>query len=129
MGRPRTPTNILALKGSFKKNPKRLKARENEPVNKNPIGKPPAWLTALEKKAWRILVKDSIHGVLGEADRTWLELACELYAKKIEGTLKSIERSQLMTLLGRMGLNPSDRSRVSVPVPKKKNRFDDDDDW
>ena len=75
MGRPRTPTNILKLKGADKKNPARFKDRENEPVNVHPIGKPPTWLNAKEQKAWAMIVKECIAGVLGEADRLAVAVA------------------------------------------------------
>ena len=32
MPQPRVPTNILKLRGADKKNPARMKARENEPI-------------------------------------------------------------------------------------------------
>ena len=41
MARPRKPTNILKLTGSAKKHPDRMRERENEPEEKDPIGKAP----------------------------------------------------------------------------------------
>ena len=126
MARLKTPRNILLLKGADKNHPARMKERENEPENINPIGEPPEWLNKIESVCWRKLAQESITGVLGEADRTWLELACELYAKKLNGEISATERGQLITLLAKIGLNPSDRSNINIPVPKTKNRFDDD---
>lgn len=41
MARPRKPGNVLELKGAFKRNPARGKARENEPKPNGEIGDPP----------------------------------------------------------------------------------------
>ena len=103
-----------------------MKARENEPENVNPIGEPPEWLNEVELKCWLKLASEAIPGVLGQTDRTWLELASELYGKKLNGDISATERGQLITLLAKVGFNPSDRSNIQIPTPKTKNRFDDD---
>jgi phage terminase small subunit len=126
MARPKTPLNILRIKGVDKTHPARMKARENEPENVNPIGEPPEWLNEVELKCWLKLASEAIPGVLGQADRTWLELASELYAKKLNGDINATERGQLITLLAKIGFNPSDRSNIQIPTPKTKNKFDDD---
>ena len=41
MSRPRTPTNILELRGALKKDPQRRKLRANEPKPETAIGLPP----------------------------------------------------------------------------------------
>jgi hypothetical protein len=56
----------------------------------------------------------------------WLELTCEPYAKKLNGDISTSERGQLITLLAKIGFNPSDRSNIQILAPKKKNQFDDD---
>lgn len=104
MARLKTPKNILLLRGADKNHPGRMKTRDSEPENTNPIGEPPKWLNEIETKCWRKLAQESIAGVLGEADRTWLELACELYAKKLNGEISATERGQLITLLAKIGL-------------------------
>ncbi len=124
-GRPRTPTNILKLRGAEKNHPERLKERENEPVNKNPIGKPPSWLEAAEKKAWGILVKESIDGVLGEADRTLVAMAAKLMVKMMTDEYTAQELTLLNRCLGQMGFTPTDRTKINIPKEKPKNRFDD----
>lgn len=125
MVRPRTPTNILKLRGADKVNPGRLKDRENEPVNKNPIGRPPTWLSKEEKKAWRIIVKESIDGVLGETDRMLVAMASKLSAKMIADKITQQEYAMLNRCLGQMGFTPTDRAKLSVPKTKPKNKFDD----
>ena len=125
-GRPRKPTNVLKLQGVDKVNPGRMKERENEPVNVNPIGKAPAWLTAAEKKEWAVLVNDAIEGVLGEADRTAVALCAQLLAKQKLKEATMSEQSLLNKYLGQLGMLPTERSKVQVPKKKPKNIFADD---
>lgn len=40
-GRPPKPTALLLLQGAEKKNPKRIAARQGEPIGKGPLGDPP----------------------------------------------------------------------------------------
>lgn len=125
-GRPRTPTNVLKLRGAGKNHPERLKERENEPVNKNPIGNPPRHLNREEKKAFRLIVKESIDGVLGEADRMAVGIAARLVVKEWDDEIKSTELAQLIKLLSQFGMTPADRSKINLPGQKPKNRFEDD---
>ena len=129
MGRPRTPTNILKLRGAEKVNPGRLKARENEPINKTPIGKPPRFLTAIEKKTFNEIVKFSIDGVLGEADRIGVEMAARLLVKcrDIDEPASAAEQNLLFKYLSQFGFLAADRSKLSIPPTKKKNIFDVDE--
>jgi len=124
-GRPRTPTNILKLRGAEKNHPERMKERENEPVNKNPIGRPPTWLTSVERKAWRIIVNKCIDGVLGEADWVAVALASKLFAKAMTGDISNPEGVLLKSYLSQFGMTPADRSKIAVPKEKPKNRFGD----
>ena len=125
-GRPRTPTNILKLRGVEKNHPERLKERENEPVNKNPIGNPPRHLTREEKKAFRVIVKESIDGVLGQADRMAVAIAARLLVKENDDEITGAQLSQLVRLLSQFGMTPADRSRINLPGGKPKNPFEDD---
>ncbi len=129
MGRPRVPTNILKLRGSAKKHPDRMRKRENEPVNNHPIGKPPRFLTAIEKKTFNEIVKFSIDGVLGEADRIGVEMAARLLVKcrDIEEPASAAEQNLLYKYLSQFGFLAADRSKLSIPAPKKKNIFDVDE--
>ena len=126
MTRPRTPTNILKLKGADKVNPGRLKDRENEPANINPLGKAPDYLNKDEIKFWKILEVESIPGVLGEADRQSVAIAAKLLAitHSDEGA-SSAQINQLTKLLSQFGMTPADRSKISIPGKKQKNIFDD----
>lgn len=126
MARPSLPKNIHILKGTAKKNPSRMKARENEPENAKPIGSIPICLNKQERAAWRRIISESIPGVLGHADRMGVELASRLYARVSTGEATGIEYNQLIKLLGQFGMLPADRAKISIPKQKKKNPFDDD---
>jgi P27 family predicted phage terminase small subunit len=154
MGRPQTPTNILKLKGSDKKDPARMKDR-NPPEPKKGIPKPPQWLNPNAKKAFRELAKitDGMN-VLTMADSATLALICDAYAdyldaKKLvdtdglvytvtnrEGqtmmkanpaaTIKADAWRRVMAGLGKFGLSPVEREKINITKPKSKNKFDDD---
>ena len=125
MARPRTPTNILKLKGADKVNPGRFKDRENEPKNANPLGEPFAELNDREKEAWKQFASESIDGVLGEADRVALGLAVKLYIKCVDDEATGQEQRQLFSYLSQFGMLPADRSKINLPQEKPKNKFDD----
>jgi len=144
MARPRTPTNILALKGAYKKDPQRLKERENEPENTKPIGEP-KHLTGLEIEFYNEIIDSTIDGVLGAADRIAVEQAAILLVscrnlRTVEKVITEAgedkvvnipvpaspaEKNQLFKYLGQFGMLPADRSKISIAKPKKKNAFDD----
>lgn len=132
-GRPRTPTNVLDLRGAFKKNPDRKRDREDEPQPKAGIGPPPKWFKADEKRAWDYLVGIAPIGVLGDSDRAYLEIASRLLAYSRRLSIEELEQAKvnrLETMLSKLGLNPADRSRVKVggrqlSKTKSGNPFDE----
>lgn len=126
MPRPRKPTNILILNGADKKNPKRLKEREGEPVNVNPIGDVPEELNEAEKRCWETITSSAIPGVLGQADRIAVMIASKLMARFVSGDAKGFEITQLIRLLSQFGMTPADRSRISIPTVKPRNPFAED---
>ncbi len=121
----RTPTKVLELRGSFTHNPSRKRERMNEPIVTNPLGDPPTRLTPEQKNAWLEVSNNCCHGVLTQADRHSLEIAAVLLAEFwVNGVnMKGTHLNTLNTLLSKMGMTPSDRSKVSVPEPKKENPF------
>lgn len=120
------PKNILIMKGSHKKNPARMKARENEPENVNLLGAAPDSLNAKERVVWARISGEAIPGVLGQADRMAVELACKLFVKIQENTATGVDYNQMIKLLSQFGMSPADRAKISIPKQKKKNPFDDD---
>ncbi len=150
MPRNHLPKNIHVLKGTAKQHPERMRERENEPVNKAPIGKPSKYLNTVEKRFFKEIVSNSIDGVLGEADRIAVECAAQLLYK-VRGLniiqvvddshqptedepikLKEVviqatagEQQLLIKYLGQFGMLPADRAKISIEPGKKKSAFDD----
>ncbi len=133
MARLALPKNIHILKGTDKKHPDRMRKRENEPANKSQIGNPSKYLSAIEKRFFKEIVNLSIDGVLGEADRIAVEQAACLLVKCrnlniVDGEIipaSAAEQNQFFKYLSQFGMTPADRSKISIPGPKKKNIFDD----
>lgn len=125
MARPRKPTSILHLTGGFQKNPSRLKARAGEPKNLPDLGDPPNRLNDEQLKAWNEIVENSAYGVLTGSDRHSLEIAAVLLAAFWQNgaNMPTANISILNSSLAKMGMNPSDRSRVTVQEPEKENPF------
>lgn len=125
MARPRTPTSLLELRGAFKEHPERKAERANEPRPTEPLGKPPSGMTAAQKKVWKELASLVVPGVLTISDRIAVELAVVLTSRLRDGSIKTQEISILTTLLGKLGMTPSDRAKVSaVPQPKETSNED-----
>ena len=122
-GRPRTPTAVLEAKGSFKTHKNRR--RDNEPVVKEPIGQAPARLNSTEVECWKEIVANAPPGVLTRADRNAVELCAKMMALSwtdFEGMSVAMI-GKLMSALGSLGMNPSDRSRLTVPKVEDANPF------
>lgn len=134
-GRPRTPTKVLDARGAFKNHPGRAKERENEPVDLPPLGVCPASFNDSEKIAWADIVKSDVAGVLTAQDYLSVEIAAQLLAQTRETQivkndvtgeryalpgLSDARHSQLIGLLGKFGMTPAERSKVSAPKKKQK---------
>lgn len=128
MGRPRTPSNVLQLKGAFAKDPARGRARADEMEVVGEVGDPPEWLDESAQVAWRELVGMVPGGCLGRSDAAHLAVVSKLYALvKVTPTL-DIPPSvlqRLMVGLGSMGMNPSERSKVKIGKGPAVNEFAD----
>jgi len=132
-GRPALPKNIHILKGTGKKHPDRMKARENEPENKSPVKPAPDYFSPVLVKLYNEIVGISIDGVLGEADSIAVEQAAILLSKLrglhiedgevVKATIP--EHNQFFKYLSQFGMLPSDRSKIQIAPKKKVNRFDD----
>lgn len=118
----KTPTNVLELRGSFKKNPRRRTERANEPVPTGGIGDPPNNLKPQEQAIWHEIVGILAPGVLANSDRMILEIVSVLMAEfRLVGTAGMTDGrlSRLTAILGQLGMTPADRSRVNVPMKAK----------
>ena len=123
-GRPRKPTANLELVGAFKKNPNRK--REGEPVS-DESAVPHENLSENGRKAFTFLVDTAVPGVLQKMDSAYLALTAEaLGAIWYGGDTPSItELQKAGTMLVRLGMTPTERSRVIVSKPEKKSKFAD----
>lgn len=124
-GRPRKPTNVLELNGAFKEHPKRKKARQNEPSGGAGLGPYPGSRVGMsEEDAYNIIRNKAPQGVLTEADEEHVMLIARLMFLSWNDACTASERHLLAALLGKIGMNPSDRSRLQVSQEKKpKNRW------
>lgn len=117
MARPRTPSNVLELRGAYKRHPERREERAGEPEPQGEIGPAPAHLDEMARQCWEEVVSIAPIGVLGDCDRLHLEVVAELLALKRTVGIEAIDPAKLNRLdamLGKLGLNPADRSKVKV---------------
>ena len=136
MARHPLPTAKHAESGAFDHDPQRAEARENEPIPPGPLGEPPErWrilassaesdeariLAVLQTEAWHELELNVAKNVLTISDRVLVEVYCSLVARHRAGQiLKAAEYNLLLSCLARMGMTPSDRSRLNVPTDEKE---------
>lgn len=128
MARPRKATNILELNGAFRHDPKRGRERENEPVPLAEIGPCPVTLDPDEVVVWEDMVSRMPYGVLGDCDRDHLEVVVRLMAYTRRVPVEEWEAAKIARLdamLGKLGMNPADRSKVKAEKAPPKNAFRD----
>jgi hypothetical protein len=123
MGRVKTPTNVLEMRGSFRKHPERKRARKDEPQNLPPLGAVPEALDDVHKAAWRDIVRTVPAGVLTVSDELSVETAARLLVRVRKGDAGAGIFGQLRAFMAAFGLTPSDRVKLIVPKPTKQNRF------
>lgn len=113
MSRPRTPSNVLELKGAFEKNPNR---RREDPKVEAGLGEPPDYLEDAERAVWAEIEQSAPEGVLSRADRIAVEMLVDLIVRfRARQPLKAAERNHMLNLLSRLGMTAADRSKVAKP--------------
>lgn len=124
-GRPRTPSNVLDLRGAFKKNPQRKRDEEPEAVGE--LGDPPEHMEAGPRLMWHELKEAIPQGVATASDRFAFEVLCTLAGAYRESplTFSADKLMRMEKLWGCFGLDPSSRAKLSVPKKGKKNEFED----
>lgn len=128
-GRPPKPTAIHLLQGTAQKC--RLKSREGELVLDASMPGPPACLSPAALVEWgRVTSLAKYAKVLTPADRASIAMYCGLYAEWEASMspggnpMQTSRMALMMNIAGKLGMNPSDRVRVHVPVEEKStNRF------
>lgn len=109
----------LEASGATKVNPGRYADRKNTPKPTAPIGTAPKHLSPEQKAAWKEVIKFAPNGVLSGADRALLEITVHQLVEFRAGRLiRASEIGTLITCLSKLGMTPSDRSRLSVPGDK-----------
>jgi len=122
-GRPPTPTALKKLRGETRK----CRLTKNEP--QPPLGaQPPPWMTRAGRKVWTYLapiVADM--RVLTVADAAALSNTCELLAEFQrqcrDGRPSTKLAGEIRQHLGRFGLTPADRARLTVAPPQEADPF------
>jgi hypothetical protein len=111
MARPRTPTNVLDARGSFKKHPER---KRQDAETSGPLDAAPDHIDGAVLHAWNEIASSAPLDVLTNSDRISLEIAANLLAQfrndPIEFTAAKLVR--LEALLGKFGMTPADRAKV-----------------
>jgi P27 family predicted phage terminase small subunit len=141
-GRPRKPTALKVLHGTFRKD--RAPKREPKPKAGTKPPTAPSYLGALARAEWRRLAP-RLHklGLLTEVDRSKFAMYCQAYARWQEAekvitdqgmtfmTEKgyvvqrpevaiALKQAKMAKELGaEFGLDPAARSRIDVPEPEK----------
>jgi phage terminase small subunit len=114
MPRPRTPSNVLELRGAFKKDPQRK--REDHPGVGEFSKAPPAHLPQGVVHAWHEVVKRVPLEAMSGSDELAVEITASLLAtwwlNKDMDTLK-----ELRQWFAQLGLTPV--ARTKIPAPKK----------
>lgn len=114
MGRPRTPTAILDAKGAFLRNPERKQERAGEPTPVGELGLAPRRLSKALRALWREISAQLLPGVACAADRSAFEMLVQLEnERRTNPLMKAADKRLLLTLYGKFGMSPSDRSKVS----------------
>lgn len=112
MPRPRTPTEVLDLKGSFIKNPQRR--RPVGPKSYRPLGGPPDELSERETAVWHEFVGNAPDNVLTSNDRMQVEIVARLMAKFRGDWLTGAELASLRNALTELGATPASRSKITA---------------
>lgn len=130
--RPKTKAEH-ELSGTFEKHPERRARYAKEPKPAGPLGDPPTSFNPEMSVGreligiWQELVSQAPPGVLTSSDRAHVELACRLMYRVRHSLAKSGDYARLESLLGKMAMNPSDRTKVNIEpnagaaAPKQKN--------
>ena len=120
MTRPRKPSKLHEISGYYKAHPERK--RTGEPTPREGIGKPPKTFSTDFGTVWDELVDCVCPGVLGNSDRIHLEMTANLLCEfRADPTAMTGAKISLLTqCLGRLGMNPVDRTRLTIQPQTEK---------
>jgi hypothetical protein len=113
---PRTPLSRAQATGRTTKDPARFASRRRV-TQARPLGQPPSWLTAEQRKAWALFAAELPW--LNGAHRAILELASVLRARLMSGETPGVNALTLYRqTLGQLGGTPADESKIQAPAPE-----------
>lgn len=123
MARIAQPREKAELKGQHKRNPQRYKS--TPPKSASPLGNAPDHMNEEAKAIWFELETFSIPGVLTQADRYFMEFACNLIQeyRKCPEEFTTSRFTPMYSALARLGMSPADRQKLAVEKPKDENPF------
>jgi hypothetical protein len=127
MPQNRVATSVLEARGAFLKHPERARARKNEPKPTSELGYPPEHMSTKQQEIWHELAATIPSGVAAKSDRVAMEIIVHLTEKLRKHQTRTGELSPLSSLLGKMGMIPADRSRVSASAPAIPSPWDEFD--
>lgn len=124
MARPKTPSKVMELRGSYKNHPENR--NKHEPKPEGPLGPPDAGLTPSQRNAWNTIANAAPLGVLTSADCFVIHTAAVLWAEFLDDpqAMPTNRMGLMLRLLGSFGLSPSDRAGMRVTTTES-NAFDD----
>lgn len=128
-GRPRKPLVLHKIEGTGRKDRDAKRAGELQLDPQKPS--PPEWLRDEGLAEWnRLMESERYAAALSVVDRGMVAMYCQLWARYVEGEKADdpIGGRQLQTLVAvaaKLGLNPTDRTKVKVPQSEQKA----DDPW
>ena len=114
-GRPKKPTSLKLMTGTYRSD--RDHTVDVKPTDE--LGKPPRHLNKEVKRCWNVIAKTAPPGVLGRHDRIAVEIASTLLSQFRDDptSMTTARLLRLEVMLGRFGMNPSDRAKLSLPQP------------
>ena len=124
MGRPPAPLSQItpsSVEHNAAALEKRLKRMTTSTVGT--LGNPSRWLTKDQKRIWKQLTK-AAPGLLGENDRTLLEITCVLKEKLEKHAANNAQLSQLVSCLNKLVMIPAKRAPVTQKVIQDVNPWD-----
>lgn len=100
------------------------KSKRSSRAHSGPLGAPPAHFEKSHIAVWEELSSIIPAGVVESSDRWTFELLVCLMAKFRRGMASAGETNQIASLLGRFGMTPSDRGRVTPSEMENKKKHD-----
>jgi hypothetical protein len=111
-------TRQLIMSGTLLNNPGRYMNRATACDHKaGPLGEPPSQMANIEKAIWHEIAANAGEGWLTASDRLLVELACRL-TRRLRNPKAAILNSEMNTLaniLSKLGMSPTDRTKVDAP--------------